>query len=208
MEIIASGAVQHTVEEATFKRLEEELRDSWRAYRGFTISDSKGPIELDLVMVTHDRVVLVEVKHWSGKLTSFDGNWYVNGQIRGRSPVHRKRDHASRLITILKDELQHTLGYYPFVEAHVLLCGTSTTEHLPPREKRFAHNLEDFLKIREAAGYETILGEQQVRFDENRLRPNSPENLKHFDEFFTRRHVTQENVQQKDQTQAPEMLSQ
>jgi len=208
MKIIASDAAQHAVEEETFKRLEEEFRDSWRAYRGFTISDSKGPMELDLVMVTHDRVVLIEVKHWNGKLTSSDGNWYIDDQIRGRSPVHRKRDHASRLMAILKEELQHALGYFPFVEARVLLCGTSTTEHLPPREKRCAHRLEDFLKIREAQGYEAILGEQQVRFDEKRLRPNSPENLKHFDEFFTHRHIAQENAQQKNQTAAPEALSQ
>lgn len=209
MKIIVSGTGSRSLEDQTFQKLESQLRDSWQAYRGLTINDGKGSMEFDLLIVTHDRLIVVELKHWNGKLTSLDGNWYVDGKIRGRSPALSKREHAYRLLTVLKDKLQHTLGYYPFVEAHVLLCGTSTTEHLPPREQRCTHTLEDFLKIWEAQGYEAIMGEQQVRFDEIRLRPNSPENLKHFDDFFSSRHIATDKAQEHERsTESPEALSQ
>ena len=80
-------------------------------------------MEFDLIIVTHDRVLVIELKNWRGKLTSYDGNWYIDGKYRSKSPYHTKRDQALRLKNILQTHLSHDLGYVPFVEAHVVLCG-------------------------------------------------------------------------------------
>lgn len=193
MKIIVSGAEHHAFEQAC-EQLQEALSDSWRAYRGVTVQDAKGLMEFDLVMVTHERVVILELKHWSGRLTSYDGTWFVNGTARGKSPVATKRDQAVRLAALLKTELQPALGYHPFVEAHVVLCGSSSAEDLPASEQRFAHNLDDFLKIRHVESYEAIMAEQPHPFNDERLRPNHPVNLKHFDSFFVGSQAGQEQV--------------
>lgn len=205
MKIIVSGAEQQTFEQQTCEKLQAELSDSWQAYRGVTVQDAKGLMEFDLVMVTHDRVVILELKHWSGQLTSYDGTWFVNGVARGKSPVATKRDQAVRLAALLKNELQPTLGYHPFVEAHVVLCGTSSAENLPASEQRFAHTLDDFLKIRNTESYEAIMGEQPRPFDGDRLRPNHPANLNHFDSFFASFQASQEHAPSNEE---PEAVSQ
>ncbi|QOD00825.1 AAA domain-containing protein [Pseudomonas putida] len=186
MKIIVKGKGLHGSETKAVARMEAELRNSWHAYASVLICDSQGGMEFDLIIVTHDRILIVELKNWRGKLTSFDGNWYIDGKYRSKSPYHTKRDQGYRLLSILRSELQHKLGYYPFVEAHVVLCGEATPEHLPANDKPFVHTLEEFMKIREADGYSAIItGPQAIKFDDvGRLRPNDPVNLKHFDDFF------------------------
>ncbi|MFJ2689417.1 nuclease-related domain-containing protein [Pseudomonas sp. NPDC087336] len=191
MKVIVKGRGLHASETKALTRMEAELRNSWHSYASVLICDSQGSMEFDLIMVTHDRVLVVELKEWRGKLTSYDGNWYIDGKSRGKSPYHTKRDQAIRLKNILAKELQHKLGYYPFVEAHVVLCGKATPEHLPSSEQLYVHRLEDFLKINDTAAYDALVQKNQmIKFDGiSRLRPNDPVNLKHFDEFFRGRLV-------------------
>lgn len=186
MKIVVRGKGLHGSETKAVARMEAELRNSWHAYASVLICDSQGGMEFDLIVVTHDRILIVELKNWRGKLTSYDGNWYIDGKYRSKSPYHTKRDQGYRLLNILKAELHHKLGYWPFVEAHVVLCGEATPEHLPASDKPFVHTLDEFMKIREADGYDAIItGPQSIRFDDvSRLRPNDPVNLKHFDDFF------------------------
>ena len=56
-------------------------------------------------------------------LEDIDGQWYINGSSRGKSPYATKRVHAIRLGKLLEKELKHKLGYSLFVEAHAVLCG-------------------------------------------------------------------------------------
>lgn len=186
MKIIVKGMGLHGSETKAVARMEAELRNSWHAYASVLITDSQGSMEFDLIIVTHDRILVVELKNWRGKLTSFDGNWYIDGKFRSKSPYHTKRDQGYRLLNILKTDLKHKLGYYPFVEAHVVLCGEATPEYLPLNDQHFVHTLEDFLKIRSDEGYDALItGHQKIRFDGvNILRPNDKINLQHFDDFF------------------------
>lgn len=48
--------------------------------------DQQGSMEFDLILVIHDRILVVELKNWRGKLTSYDGNWYIDGKYRSKSP--------------------------------------------------------------------------------------------------------------------------
>ncbi|MAR93435.1 MAG: hypothetical protein CMI03_03270 [Oceanospirillaceae bacterium] len=186
MKIIVKGMGLHGSETKAVSRMEAELRDSWHAYASVLICDSQGSMEFDLIIITHDRVLVVELKNWRGNLTSYDGNWYIDGKFRSKSPYHTKRDQGYRLVNILRAELEHKLGYYPFVEAHVVLCGEATPDNLPASERNFVHTLDEFMKIRDPDGYDAIItGPQKVKFDNvNRFRPNDETNRKHFDDFF------------------------
>lgn len=186
MQIIVKGLGLHGSETKAVARMEAELRNSWHAYASVLIIDSQGSMEFDLIIITHDRVLVVELKNWRGKLTSFGGNWYIDGKFRSKSPYHTKRDQGYRLVNILRAELEHKIGYYPFVEAHVVLCGEATPDDLPASERNFVHTLDEFMQIRSEAGYKALItGHQKINFDDvNRLRPNDPINLKHFDSFF------------------------
>ncbi|WP_410951736.1 AAA domain-containing protein [Pseudomonas sp. S1(2024)] len=187
MDIIVRGNGLHKSETNALDQMQKHLRNSWFGYASVLVADKQGSMEFDLIVVTHDRVLVVELKEWHGKLTNFDGNWVITTprgqQNRGKSAYHRKRDQGYRLAAILKREIGHKLSYDPYVEAHVVLCGSATPEFLPEGERKYVHTLEDFLKI---AGNDYDNFVQQVRmikFDEmGRLRPNKAQHI--FDSFF------------------------
>jgi len=187
MQIVVRGNGLHKSETNALDQIQKHLRDSWFGYASVLVADKQGSMEFDLIIVTHDRVLVVELKEWHGKLTSYDGNWIITTtrgeQNRGRSAYHRKRDQGYRLAAILRSELEHKLGYYPFVEAHVVLCGSATPEHLPDNERQFVHTLEDFLKIGGNNYLDYVQKVPMIRYDEaNRPRPNKSQAI--FDKFF------------------------
>jgi len=60
----------------------------WRGYASLELIDkNSGNCEIDLVLVTHDRIIIIELKDWNGDLKQSGDRWYVNGNDRGRSPV-------------------------------------------------------------------------------------------------------------------------
>ncbi|MBD3586003.1 AAA family ATPase [Salinimonas sp. HHU 13199] len=169
--------------------MEEKLRDSWFAYASLLVADDQGSMDVDTLIITHDRLLLVELKEWNGKLESSDGKWYLNGKYRSKSPYEIKRVHALRIAKLLQTELEHKLGYFPLVEAHVVLCGSATPYNLSTSERRFVHSLEEFLEIRSSDGYEKITADQKkaiytVFERNNNSRPNSERCLPIFKEFF------------------------
>lgn len=188
MKVIVRGNALHKSETNALDKIQKQLRDSWFGYASVLIADRQGSMEFDLIIVTHDRVLAVELKEWNGTLTSYDGNWIIthaNGyeENRGKSPYHTKRDQAIRLSKILKLELERKLGYYPFVEAHVVLCGSATPEQLPTSERQFVHTLEDFLKIGGNDYLNYVQSGPMIRFnDQSRPRPNLCQPI--FDGFF------------------------
>jgi serine/threonine protein kinase len=184
MKVIVKGGGLHSSETKALSRMELGLRDSWHAYASVLIMDQQGSMEFDLIIVTHDRVLVIELKNWRGKLTSYDGNWLIDGKYRSKSPYHTKRDQALRLKNILHTNLSHNLGYTPFVEAHVVLCGEATPDFLPSSEQLYVHRLDDFLKISDTTVYDAIVQKANLKFDIGRLRPNHADNLKFFDYFF------------------------
>jgi serine/threonine protein kinase/DNA polymerase III delta prime subunit len=55
-----------------------------------------------LILITHDRVLVVELKHWVGRITSEGGQWFQNGSARGKSPVSV----TGEKIKVLKEHLK------------------------------------------------------------------------------------------------------
>lgn len=85
MKVIVKRSGLHSSETKEVSRMASELQDSWHAYASALIMDQQGSMEFDLILVIHDRILVVEPKNWRGKLTSYDGNWYIDGKHRSKS---------------------------------------------------------------------------------------------------------------------------
>ena len=126
----------------------------WKGYAGFRFFDSRGyEGEFDLVLITHCVVLIVELKHWNGDLTSSDGNWYLNDREMGRSPVAVTQNKQY----LLKNKLDKYGGKFrslkgskfpsPKVEFRVVLTGSATPENLPEADRFKTMSLDEFLSL-------------------------------------------------------------
>ncbi|CNI68378.1 serine/threonine protein kinase [Yersinia rohdei] len=185
--IIVGGAGLHFSEVKAIHRMQKEFQNSWHAYAGLVIAHSQGSMEIDCLIITHDRLLLVELKEWNGSITTQGGKWIQNGVNRGTSPYLIKREQAQKLKSLLRQELEHRLGYFLHVEAHVVLCGTATPENIPLTERPYVHTLDEFLELRNAKHYDSIVQSgplSQYFTDSGKPRPNSTLSLPIISEFF------------------------
>lgn len=183
---IVGGAGLHRSETKMVEMMVKQLPDSWFGYAGLVITDSQGSMEIDTLIITADRLLLVELKEWNGSISYDGGKWFQNGKPRGKSPYQIKRDHAQRLRSLLKEELERKLGYFLHVEAHVVLCGNASPENLPASERRYVHTRDEFLTIGNPKNYEGLVQATNFGylFDRGTPRPNSAEILPIIKAFF------------------------
>ncbi|MBY4953721.1 AAA domain-containing protein [Pantoea sp. DY-17] len=183
---IVGGAGLHRSETRMFDMMVKQLPDSWFGYAGLVVTDAQGSMEIDSLIITADRLLLIELKEWNGVITYEGGKWLQNGKPRGKSPYQIKRDHAIRLRNLLQEELSRKLGYFLHVEAHVVLCGNAGPDNLPLSERRYVHTRDEFLVIGNPKKYEKLVQETNFShlFEGDKPRPNSPEILPIIQSFF------------------------
>jgi serine/threonine protein kinase len=102
--------------------LKRGLPARWKAYANFIMRQPgrRGQDrEIDVVMITDDRLVLIDLKHWSGRIENRGGYWHRNGERREASPAQKIREHAKALATLLRNEVQE-LRTVPPVESVVV----------------------------------------------------------------------------------------
>jgi hypothetical protein len=61
--------------------------------------------EIDLVLVTHDRVVMADLKDWSGQVSNSGGMWLHRGQRRGQSASLKIEENAQALKGLIRSEV-------------------------------------------------------------------------------------------------------
>ncbi|WP_234395306.1 AAA domain-containing protein [Neisseria weaveri] len=124
----------------------------WKGYSGFRFADVKEckEGEFDLVIITHCNVLIVELKHWNGVITSDKDKWYLNEKDMGRSPVSITRNKQFLLEKKLdKFKQQFTnKGLRPQVHFLVVMTGNADFSQLPDNEKLHVLTLADFLKLK------------------------------------------------------------
>ena len=78
----------HTREIKGLEATSKQFSKDWLAYASLELfREQRGSREFDLVIVTYDRVLAIEIKDWNGKLKSDGSSWFLNGESRGKSPV-------------------------------------------------------------------------------------------------------------------------
>ncbi|QUS54600.1 AAA domain-containing protein [Pseudovibrio brasiliensis] len=182
----------HAAELKAIKELGEGLRNSWFGYASFLIADKAGTMEIDLLVFTHNRILLVEVKHWNGSIKS-DGKTWVQTTPSGAnreqaSPVVIKREHAQRLRSLFKKHLESRWNGFYVIETCVVLSGDAKIAQMPDWERELVFTLDEFLEIKSADGFERLLPERNTErpFQSGKLlRPNASKQIDIFEKWLS-----------------------
>ncbi|EOX4458520.1 AAA domain-containing protein [Vibrio alginolyticus] len=130
--------------------LKKPFNEGWKGYAGFRFINKNKQGEIDLLIVTHCNILIVELKHWNGKpITSSNGKWYWGDEDRGKSPVEVTRNKEFLLKNLLKPFAGKfkNEGRTPHVHFVVVMSGNSNFSHLPKKDLANTLSLGDFCKL-------------------------------------------------------------
>tara|TARA_R110000737_G_scaffold345336_1_gene373723 strand:- start:4755 stop:9650 length:4896 start_codon:yes stop_codon:yes gene_type:complete len=140
----------HRSEKDAVNKLERELPQGWHGFSSLEMFDrNAGSFETDLILLTHDRIIVVELKKWSGKIYSKGQNWVLDWGTRQetrKNPLKQVRRAAQILNTKLLKKLKGKI-FNPFVDNCVVLCGSADKSSLPDDEKDFVFTVDEFIDI-------------------------------------------------------------
>ncbi|CDG89904.1 AAA domain-containing protein [Xenorhabdus bovienii] len=160
------------------------LPSNWIGYSSLEMLGRQGKdFEADLILITHDRIMVVELKNYRGKIYSNGNKWvqeYDDGRQENRTNAVSQ---ASRTAKILKSRLQQKLKgkYIPYVDKYVVLCGSADASHLPDDERECVFTLEEFKHIGDGDVYQKLIG-KPFTFPRKEDAPNK--NITVWDRIF------------------------
>lgn len=103
------------------------------------------PMEIDAFVVLDDRVLILEIKDWNGKLTAQGDQWLINGGMRGRSSVIGITEKAKKLRTVIRSQIPPLSKVW--VDGRVVLTASTTKQHLPSAEQALVWSLKEACSI-------------------------------------------------------------
>src|SRR5258707_9347433 len=107
MDIRNQGKGVHEREIPGLEKLRALLPREWYGFTNLELATGPGQSrEIDLVMITEDRVLLVDLKEWNGRIIAEDGRWIHKGRDMGPSPVEKIRSNARKVAEVLKAHLR------------------------------------------------------------------------------------------------------
>lgn len=186
--ILPKTGIQNS-EKYAIERIEREFPREWVGYASLEIVE-KGRLgrEIDLVILTMDRVLIIELKRWNGAIKSEGGYWYRKRPNRDEfermdvSPVKKNNDKAKILKSILDRQIGGAGSL--LVDSRVVLCGNSPSPALTEEEKPFVLQFDEFLKIKDSVAYHRILP-LPLAWQNSNWTINSPlKNAQKFDLLF------------------------
>lgn len=133
------------VEHAALRELEAKLPREWGAYAAFRLvtRGSKQPLDIDLLLLTNNRILVVELKNWSGDITYSSGQWFHRGAPMA-SPVDTTDNKARALKQLIQEKIPSLK--VPFIESLVVLCHPKCRLiNFPDEQRRFVTTLPDFV---------------------------------------------------------------
>ena len=140
MKIINFGTGIHAREVKGVQKL-KTLPGSWVAYTNvdLIISAHKSR-EIDVIMITPDRILLIDLKDWHGKIESKNGRWWQNGRDLSKSPVSKIVENVRNALPLVKShfkkysKMSHTP--IPTIQGFVVLTGHSDISGIAEAEKK------------------------------------------------------------------------
>ena len=163
IDYISSDGI-HASEKDALERMRQafnasEFSQKWHGYAGFMMMDTTyRDREIDLVLLTHDRLLIVELKKWRGRIEPMQDHWLRDGNDMGRSPVKVLADKWK----ILSSKIQARLtgpAKAVYIDYRVVMCGSADFSMIPQEEKSVVLTLEQFLRIAKQGGYRQEFGE-------------------------------------------------
>ncbi|MDO8729492.1 MAG: AAA domain-containing protein [bacterium] len=136
-----------------------EFSQSWQGYAGFMMMDTTyRDREIDLVLLTHDRLLIIELKKWRGKIEPMQDHWLKDGNDMGRSPVLVMADKWK----ILSSKIQARLpspAKSVWIDYRIVMCGSADYSEISADEKAYILSLDQFLRIAKPTTYRQIFGD-------------------------------------------------
>ncbi|WP_278404917.1 AAA domain-containing protein [Pseudoalteromonas ruthenica] len=135
---------------AALQALKQPFNEGWKGYAGFRFINKHKQGEIDLLIVTHCNILIVELKHWNGKpVTSSKGKWFWGNEDRGKSPVEVTRNKEFLLKNLLKPFAGKfsNEGRTPHIHFLVVMSGDSDFSGLESKELANTISLNEFCKL-------------------------------------------------------------
>lgn len=181
----------HESEKRALNQIEKALPKEWYGFSSLEMFDRKeGTFETDLIILTHDRIIVVELKRWSGKIYSLNNQWVLdwgNRQETRKHPLFQVR----RAAQILNSKIEKKLAgkvFSPWIDHCVVMCGAADISSLPADEKDFVFLIDQFLDIftkKYSKYYSTPYGKFAIKKESD--QPNN--NYKIWKAFFVNNSV-------------------
>lgn len=141
---------------AAFNKPVDDGMFPWKGYAGFRFVDSKGyEGEFDLLLITHERVIIVELKELAGKeITLYEGKWFCDGYEKYKSPVTVTQNKVYLLRNKL-NKIRHKFKkqQVPFVDFIIVLSNNNDYSQLPDQQRVHVIGLNEFLKLADEKKY-------------------------------------------------------
>src|SRR5579859_186893 len=161
MRISISGKGIHRREVAGVEKL-RGLPKSWYAFTNLElIQPGSMPHQIDVVIVLDDRILIVDLKDWHGRITSDGEHWLQNDRVVDTSPVKKILDNARTMAALLsgylskeaaRNDRRFNRWELPLIEGCVVLTGRCDTSKLPDSEKSRVFPIEEFCRFIQDSG--------------------------------------------------------
>src|SRR5437667_11001020 len=103
---------------------------------------------MDAMVVIDDRVLILEIKDFNGKLTH-NGDQWIHNRRRFRSPVQGAAMKARKVKSFLRDKIP---GFSYLVDFRVVLTGSATKHNLATAEQPSVWTLQEAASIATVSG--------------------------------------------------------
>lgn len=150
MRITNCGRGVHQSELVGIDKL-EKLPPHWYAFTNLDVVLGPGrPREIDVIIIADDRLLLVDLKHYRGKIENSAGRWTHKGADRGPSPVAKISQNARDISTLLGSHLKkHAKGAKvttPLIQGVVVITGGGDFSGVTGAEAASVFEVNDFIK--------------------------------------------------------------
>ncbi len=136
------------------KEIEAAFPSNWMGFANVLVRHPTKPRyerEIDLIVVTNDRVLMVDLKHWRGCLELVDGYWHQDGERKETSPVQKMRGNVILLRQVFEAE-QFRLGL-PHVDGLVVLTNPRCDTAGLAQDGAAVMRIEEFLRFKDPGRY-------------------------------------------------------
>lgn len=131
------------------------LPADWYAFTNLDLVIDAGTArEIDVILVTPRRILVVDLKKWSGKITGADQHWQLDGKDMGFSPVAKISEIERNLYILLQEELaKHPStrkSPVPRITGITVLINHVDRSGIPASERKKVMYLSELLKALES----------------------------------------------------------
>ena len=146
----------HEREIAGIDRLINELPADWLLFTNLELALATGGREIDAIIVGADRLFVLDLKDWHGKIVSTPVGWELNGRLMsGGNPYEKIADNRRELGIRLREFIRQNAAKFsptlvgaptPLIEHGVLLTGTQDRSGIASIERDRVYPIDFFIK--------------------------------------------------------------